>query len=506
MSARDVLTKNILRAIETKGYKEAEAEFGEGAVRRALANKTEVIGPGSLSTTKSPVEGPEQDPEIWGLKPRDIDEDFGVFPADVSQGQIAPPTRGKLNKPLAAAVAAGAALTPEKASGSPQNPVSSMRGIGPVANPDLYGAAIEKKQPSEPSAEAGVEAGDIIKIRDADRKRLDSRLQAYDNAVANLRKAGVDTSGFDAEAKELKAAYKEAKTRNEWLEVAQLVGQALARFGAYAQGARDGKLIAPGMDIPSVDYSKRTGQEFEDYRTSLQDVATRRREASDAEREAYNSELRKLALQDLGVKTEQNIYDQQMASNRAEAQLQAGLRADARKDAAVSARESSALFNQASNIADDAARDEKAVAAQISNTQAALETYLSSSDKKQKEKAAAALAAAGVDTARVDAALDESGRGLFKLENPQQAKEALLSGGLLEPLRVQLEEIRKRKARAEYIMNKHMGAGTGTEKPQTAAPQKKTVTKEKLQAYMKQYNLTEQAARNALTSQGLEVE
>lgn len=70
--------------------------------------------------------------------------------------------------------------------------------------------------------------------------------------------------------------YNEAKSRNEWLELAQLLGQAVTQYGAARVGLRTGRDMS-GIQIPGIDYGARTEREAKLLQTRLGDIGDQER-------------------------------------------------------------------------------------------------------------------------------------------------------------------------------------------------------------------------------------
>lgn len=155
----------------------------------------------------------------------------------------------------------------------------------------------------------------------------------YESVIDKLRSAGVDTSSIDREAAEARRLFEEAKSRNERLELAQLIGQSLARFGAYAIGKETGQLIAPHLDIPSVDYGKRTANEQDLYAMRLRELDGKRRGLREDAADRYRTDLDKARASGERVGVEKFLYEQKRreaadaeeraARGRKEAELEA---------------------------------------------------------------------------------------------------------------------------------------------------------------------------------------
>jgi hypothetical protein len=123
------------------------------------------------------------------------------------------------------------------------------------------------------------------------KKEAKKGLATTDTAAQEAQKAAdkgeIPQSAADRFKQERDRAYQmynEAKTRNEWLELAQLLGQAATQYGAAQVGMRTGRSMA-GLQIPGVDYGTRTAQEQRLLESRLRDIGgEQEREETLAER------------------------------------------------------------------------------------------------------------------------------------------------------------------------------------------------------------------------------
>jgi hypothetical protein len=118
------------------------------------------------------------------------------------------------------------------------------------------------------------------------KKTIKTQLAQADQ-VAKNPPAGATPEQVDRFKEERDRAYKmysEAMDRNEWLQLAQVLGQAVTQFGAAQVGMRTGRSMA-GLQIPGIDYEARTGQEQRLLESRLRDVeGQQEREEKQAQR------------------------------------------------------------------------------------------------------------------------------------------------------------------------------------------------------------------------------
>lgn len=97
----------------------------------------------------------------------------------------------------------------------------------------------------------------------------------------------VDKSVMDrlqAAREDARTAYREQADRNQWMEVAQTLGNAVATFIAAQQGVANRPLT-----LPQIDYGARTGQALREYQTELASVSEQERAV---EREKERSDIK----------------------------------------------------------------------------------------------------------------------------------------------------------------------------------------------------------------------
>jgi hypothetical protein len=106
---------------------------------------------------------------------------------------------------------------------------------------------------------------------------------------------------IEAAKEEARKAYQQEASRNQWAEVAQTLGNAVATFIAARQGVADRPLT-----LPQIDYGSRTAQALRAYQTELASVGE---QARAVERETE----RKQAAEDKRVALQQRQYERLLA-------------------------------------------------------------------------------------------------------------------------------------------------------------------------------------------------
>ena len=106
---------------------------------------------------------------------------------------------------------------------------------------------------------------------------------------------------IEAAKEEARRAYQQEADRNQWAEVAQTLGNAVATFIAARQGVADRPLT-----LPQVDYGSRTAQALRAYQTELASVGE---QARTLERETERKQL----AEDKRVALQQRQYERLLA-------------------------------------------------------------------------------------------------------------------------------------------------------------------------------------------------
>ena len=222
-----------------------------------------------------------------------------------------------------------------------QPAVAASEGIGPVASGEQYAQSLEKQ--STPELKKSIKT----QLAQADKIAKDPPPAASPEQVDR----------FKEERDRAYKMYSEAKDRNEWLQLAQVLGQAVTQFGAAQVGMRTGRPMT-GIQIPGIDYEARTAQEQRLLESRLRDIGeeqTREQRLADRLKEEER-EKERIGLERRRVEL---------------AEREAG-----RPKETTEARE----------IKREERKEQKAAQAAITNIKAALAT-LGVGNKKQKEKA-----------------------------------------------------------------------------------------------------------------------
>lgn len=264
--------------------------------------------------------------------------DTGIYPSEISK---------TARRGLAGALGGAGIVAAGTAGYDKAKEVSDTKGVGPVADGEEYAKALA----SLPTPEVKKEVKKVIATTDT--KAKEAQKAADKGEIPQ-----VEADRFKEERDRAYQMYNEAKSRNEWLELAQILGQAVTQFGAAQVGMRTGRSMA-GLQIPGVDYGARTAQEQRLLETRLRDIgAEQEREETLAER--LRREKREAAA-DARAERELRLKEQEARRIPVDTTEQRELRREERKE-------------------------QKATQAAITNIKAALAT-LAAGNKKQKEKA-----------------------------------------------------------------------------------------------------------------------
>lgn len=244
------------------------------------------------------------------------------------------------------------------------------KNIGPVASADMYARSLA----AAPTSEVKKEVKKAVAATDTTAKEAQKAADKGEipQSVADSYKTQRD---------EAYRRYDEAKDRNEWLELAQLLGQAATQFGAAQIGMRTGRSMA-GLQIPGVDYGARTEREAKLLQTRLGDIE----EQQKAEQKEKELE------QDRQYRTLKLALDRQELEDR-----------KAERAGRMSAEERLEKTTLRDSINKDLAAAQKQYQAALTfANQAAMEKDLSpKSLKKIEEKAPGLLAQAGIQPAEL---------------------------------------------------------------------------------------------------------
>lgn len=303
--------------------------------------------------------------------------------------------------------------------------------------------------------------------------------------------------------------YKGQASKNEWLELAQIIARAGTQLAAAQSGMAHGS--GRGRDMsgidqgPTIDYGERTNRSFREYQQGLGNLE----KLSDAQRREYE-DSKKLADEDYARKARFAEKGLNSAEEERRLSLQ-DKREDDRQSRAERHQTTSEDRQMRALQAKDLEQQEKEVRQSLSAALALtankdLEEDLSSRDAgKLQQKYGDLAGKAGIDLNAVAAEaekapeVDKSILGFkYKGSDPQATHKALMSH--VENIKKSLAEIRARK---EALL-----AGSSNKSAPSAAsspPPPKQISADQLAEYSRVHSMEPEAARKYLESQGFQV-
>lgn len=128
------------------------------------------------------------------------------------------------------------------------------------------------------------------------KKEVSSSIQELEKAYDELLSKGLDETSaksLDEAVSAARQAYEARATRNEWGQVAEMVGRAIAQYGAAREGLKSGKDMSQLQMGPGVDWESRQDRIMRDYKLQLDEAQGKferaqggRKERSGLEKEA----------------------------------------------------------------------------------------------------------------------------------------------------------------------------------------------------------------------------
>lgn len=178
---------------------------------------------------------------------------------------------------------------------------------------------------------------------------------------------------IEAAKEEARRAYQQEASRNQWAEVAQTLGNAVATFIAARQGVADRPLT-----LPQIDYGSRTAQALRAYQTELAAVGE---QARAVERETERKQL----AEDKRVALQQRQYERLLALGEKDIEARER-KAERAQDLATRLTIAQLGIDKANQV--QAARDEKAKIQAKQQGEDKLRSYLASDIKRTNQQIA----------------------------------------------------------------------------------------------------------------------
>lgn len=178
----------------------------------------------------------------------------------------------------------------------------------PIKSPlsTALGKIAEAEQPADLSKLSNLELG----------KQIGSSIGQLDAAAKDTDTPPDLRKQLREERLKAEELFDKAKTRNEWLELAQLVAQAATQYGAAQLGYKTGRVLT-GFQIPDIDYGARTDRaerslerKVRNIREQEQDIDQAKKEADRAAKDERDFQLRKQS-EERQEKYQQGLLDVQ---------------------------------------------------------------------------------------------------------------------------------------------------------------------------------------------------
>jgi len=165
-----------------------------------------------------------------------------------------------------------------------RGPLSRLKDLGGVFSSEAE-AAPAKKEPLAAEPEATPEKLDLVP--DADKKEEAPPVESFEEYEQkakefNSRLADLDKSDavwlrerYDQLNKakdEARKLYEKDRTRAEWGEIANIVGQAFVKLAAAHEGMTTGRDISSGVPFNKQNWDRTYSRIMDDYRTQLSDL------------------------------------------------------------------------------------------------------------------------------------------------------------------------------------------------------------------------------------------
>lgn len=243
-------------------------------------------------------------------------------------------------------------------------------------------------------------------------------------------------------AKEL---YQQQANRNDWLEVAQTLGRAVAQFGAAQSGMRSGRDMS-GLNFgPGINYEGRNQRALAEYRQGVDNA----KDLAGADKEKYREEA---TAQERGFNREEDYFKSGLGAAR-----------ESEHDKSSNARQNKADKRQAQRESDvdrkleiaDLNKQESSLQKQLRAAQSLAvdltnEDLSGKSEQKMQEKLGARAGEAGVSMQELrdiaEASKDKGilGTGILRGEDKTKKSE-LLQQKVVDPIKNMLDAIAARK-------------------------------------------------------------
>ena len=493
-SSVEKVSPSLSEAIKGKGFTAREADI---PVEKSLvpSKKQEAITPEIMSdsTALVPVGPVKSGPSVIyspSKLPRELEERGDVtYKPYASETAGAEPPKPRISKSDSSASedyedafgnlgAVDTSLTPEQkrnlvkgavgtaavttglATALSQNnnnkPVDPASGIGPVASAENSAPNLVSKSAEEISK---IETKEQPPSKDEAQKSAEKQISLLGQLSKLKYNNPRDESAIQAERDRAEELYDKARSRNEWLEVAQTLAAAIAQFGAAQSGLASG--VAARMPaVAMTDYGARTGRSERDLERKLRNIE---QDASAKERASKE----KTGTEEFNIRMQ--LEQEKLRERQAEKQIAAGK--ETAEDRQIRSLQSGDIRSQLQQK-----QKELEAASQLANQLAMEKDMSSKSLKKLEERIPGLLGKAGVDP--TDLALIEqeaTERGyIWDSINPEK-KTQLIKERILDKKKQEIKDLRS--AFDSIVRSRQAAPAPATMAPAPAAQAEKgTVT------------------------------
>lgn len=288
------------------------------------------------------------------------------------------------------------------------------------------------------------------------------KMEAVANDPAYAATVPGDTqSGLKQALDDAKAAYEKKTSQNEWLDVAQTLGRAVAQFGAAQAGQRSGHDMSNLNMGQPIDYNARSDRAFKEYQQDIggaKDLAQNSRLAANDEQARRKYELQRqqdYLEKGLGASTNEERFgtSERNADKRITAQQAAEAARMEQQDKRAAEREALSMKHMDINDLNKQEMDLKGrlEAARALANSATNDEDLNKKSRDDMAKRYGPLAAkAGVDPDTLSSIGEQSkdkgflGTGMFRGEDKAKKAE-LINNQVVAPIKNMLDAIQARK-------------------------------------------------------------
>jgi hypothetical protein len=308
--------------------------------------------------------------------------------------------------------------------------------------------------------------------------------------------------------------YKTETNKNDWLEVAQMLGRAGAQYAAGRAGENTGRDMNLNL-APGIDYEKRNVRAEGLYGTETKNAENltnqERLDYANSEKAKEEQLRRRTGFLEANIKNRQEPEikaatiqgAQDVESVKAAAERERLRHKQAEDDARLSEQEKKDELR-------DLDRQEKSLADKL-KARIALTTQLGQEDDlgskevgKLQEKYGSLAGAGDLDLGQLQDEMSKATKpGMLWGTNPDPEKQHKVLQEHVDEVRNMLQGIAQRK---QELLSKTKGGGSSVPPPQKSQAPAGKVSRAQLTEYSKAHSMAEPAAADFLKSQGYEVE